>query len=157
VAAIVSAAGLTAGCRSQGDAIGEATDVYVADTIGEMGLWYRIADVAFLGGSLVPRGGQNPIEPAKLGAEILHGPHTGYFREVYDALAEASAVFEVSDGETLAAAIQRLLERPAERERLATNARICVERNGGAIERTLAALKQYLAPLGQGHEASARA
>ena len=53
--------------------IAPATDIYLADTIGEMGLWYRLADVAFLGGSMVPHGGQNPIEPAKLGVPILHG------------------------------------------------------------------------------------
>ena len=87
--------------RSRGEAIDAATDIYLADTIGEMGLWYRLADIAFLGGSMVPRGGQNPIEPAKLSVPILHGPHVGNFRDVYDALASRERGRRVGDATAL--------------------------------------------------------
>ncbi len=147
VAALVTAMGLSLGRRSRGDEIGDATDVYLADTIGEMGMWYRLADVAFLGGSMVPHGGQNPIEPAKLLVPILHGGHVGNFRDIYDALSTAKAVATVSDAATLAAAVKLLIEDPGERDRLARDARACVERFTGALDRTLDALEPYLAPL----------
>jgi 3-deoxy-D-manno-octulosonic-acid transferase len=85
LAADIEAAGLRLARRSRAEPIGARTDIYLADTIGEMGLWYRLADAAFLGGSMVMRGGQNPIEPAKLGVPILHGANVSNFRDVYDA------------------------------------------------------------------------
>jgi 3-deoxy-D-manno-octulosonic-acid transferase len=147
LAAEVAAAGLTTTRRSLGERIGEATDIYLADTIGEMGLWYRAADVAFLGGSLVPHGGQNPIEPAKLLLPILHGEHVGNFRDVYDALTAANAVRAVRDAPSLAAVAGRLIDNPPERERLAREARACIERFTGALDRTLQSLQPYLASL----------
>ena len=157
VAALVEGAGLTLGRRSRGDEVGDGTDVYLADTIGEMGLWYGLADIAFLGGSMVPHGGQNPIEPAKLGVPIIHGSHVGNFREVYDALTTAKATAAVSDAATLAAVVKLLIENPGERRRLSHDALDCVGRFTGALDRTLDALESYLAPLCHGHEASARA
>jgi 3-deoxy-D-manno-octulosonic-acid transferase len=156
VAAEIAAAGLSFSRRSKDEPIGAATDVYLADTIGEMGLWYRLADFAFLGGSMVPHGGQNPIEPAKLLVPILHGGHVGNFRDVYDALIEARAVIAVEDAATLAAAVERLIAHPDERDRLTREARACVDRFGGALERTLSALQPYLAQLGLPDEASPR-
>jgi 3-deoxy-D-manno-octulosonic-acid transferase len=152
LAAQISAAGLTFARRSAGEPIG-AADVYLADTIGEMGLWYRLADMAFLGGSLVPRGGQNPIEPAKLLVPILHGPHVANFHDVYGALGEAGAVVPVSDAAALGAAVRQLMDDPARRQRLAAEAQACVARSAGALDRTLAVLKPFLDRLGP-HEAS---
>jgi 3-deoxy-D-manno-octulosonic-acid transferase len=120
-----------------------------------MGLWYRLADVAFLGGSMVPRGGQNPIEPAKLMVPIVHGRHVSNFREVYDALAAADAVTAVGDANELADVVKRLIQNPGERERLSRNARACVDKLAGALDRTVAALEPYLAPLSP-NEASKR-
>ncbi len=77
--------------RSQGVMPDNNTGIYIADTIGELGLFYRLSGLAFLGGSLVGHGGQNPIEPAKLGNAILHGPHVHNFTEVYAALAVRAA------------------------------------------------------------------
>jgi 3-deoxy-D-manno-octulosonic-acid transferase len=147
VAEEIRAAGLRVRRRSLGERLAEDTDIYLADTIGEMGLWYRLADVAFLGGSLVPHGGQNPIEPAKLLVPVLHGAHVDNFRDVYDALAAAQAVRTVRDGAALAEAVKDLIEHPRERERLAREARACVERFTGALDRTLEALEPYLATL----------
>jgi hypothetical protein len=81
------------------------TDVYVADTIGELGLIYRLAPIVFMGGSLVRHGGQNPIEAAKLGAAILHGPHVWNFSEIYQALDDARGAEEVLDVNRLAVRI----------------------------------------------------
>ncbi len=153
LAAGVEKAGLSLARRSRGEPIGVGTDIYLADTIGEMGTWYRLADVAFLGGTMVPRGGQNPIEPAKLGVPVLHGPHVRNFRDVYDALAAAGAVVEVSDGASLAAAARRLIEDSGERDRLGHEARACVGRLTGALDRTIAALEPYMAALKEAHAA----
>jgi 3-deoxy-D-manno-octulosonic-acid transferase len=161
VAEELRASGLRFARRSLGEPIGEDTDIYLADTIGEMGLWYRLADVAFLGGSIAPRGGQNPIEPAKLMVPVVHGAHVRNFRDVYAALTEAKAVQPVSDGDSLAATVRRLLENEAERLRQAREARACVERFTGALDRTMDALEPYLSALGYDeaadHEAATRA
>src|SRR5690606_38130466 len=93
VAAELAAAARRFHRRSKGAGHG-AADIHLADSFGEMGLWSRLADIAFLGASLAPRGGQNPIEPSKLGVPVLHGPHVGNFREVYEALAAAGGVIE---------------------------------------------------------------
>ena len=105
VVEIATAAGLNAIARSRGLLPDRGTDVYVADTIGELGLVYRLAPIVFMGGSLVRHGGQNPIEAAKLGAAILHGPHVWNFNEIYSALDEAHGAEEVLDVTRLTARI----------------------------------------------------
>ena len=91
--------GLQVAQRSKGEAIGADTDVYLADTLGEMGLWYRIASVSFVGGSLVDIGGHNPFEPALLGSAILYGPHVRNFLDGYRRLAAADAAVLVRNGD----------------------------------------------------------
>src|SRR5207237_8468591 len=83
---IAKAAGLAAALRSPGELPSGNTDVYIADTLGELGLIYRLAPIVFVGGSLASHGGQNPIEPIKLGAAILHGQNVWNFADVYEAL-----------------------------------------------------------------------
>ena len=99
--------GLQVAQRSKGEPIGADTDVYLADTLGEMGLWYRIASVSFVGGSLVDIGGHNPFEPALLGSAILYGPHVRNFLDGYRRLAAADAAVlvraEAELGEALVA------------------------------------------------------
>ena len=153
----IEAAGLSLRRRSKGEHIEGGTAIYLADTIGEMGLWYRVADMAFLGGSMVPRGGQNPIEPAKLMVPVIHGAHVENFRDVYDALRKAGAAKMVADGASLAAIVRLLIREPQERVRLARAAHACVERFTGALERTLEALDPYLRNLGDHDEAAPRA
>ena len=77
--------------RSEGKLPDASTDIYVADTIGELGLFYTLAPVAFVGGSLVPHGGQNPVEPIKLGAAVLTGPNWQNFPDSYEALLRPAA------------------------------------------------------------------
>jgi 3-deoxy-D-manno-octulosonic-acid transferase len=136
--------GLTVCRRAEGTLPDRHTQVYVADTIGELGLFYRLSRLAFLGGSLVPHGGQNPIEPAKLGNGILHGPQVRNFTEVYAALAETSGALEVADAAALGAAIARLLmDRPA-LDAMAAAAEAKVTEMSGAIQRTTDALEPFV-------------
>ena len=83
--------------RSRGELPNPTTDIYVADTLGELGLIYRVAPIVFMGGSLATHGGQNPIEPIKLGAAILHGPHVWNFAEIYRRFDEAHGAEQVTD------------------------------------------------------------
>lgn len=95
--------------RSRGDAIAQDTDIYIADSMGEMGLFYRLAEVVFIGGSLIPHGGQNPLEPAKLECAIVHGPHMGNFLAIEGELRAADATSEVSNPNDLAREVDALL------------------------------------------------
>lgn len=144
VAAEAAAAGAACARRAAGGTIDARTCVYVADTIGEMGLWFRLATLAFLGGSLVDHGGQNPIEPAKLAVPILYGPHVANFADVYAALDEAGAAVRVAAAAALAPAAAALLSQADERRRIGAAAQCCVARFSGALDRTLAALSPYL-------------
>jgi 3-deoxy-D-manno-octulosonic-acid transferase len=153
IAVHAQAAGLSATLRSRGELPTAKTDVYVADTLGELGLLYRLAPVVFIGGSLVPHGGQNPIEPAKLGAAILHGPHVWNFAEIYGSLDSAHGAELVGDGRRLAAAFAAMLSQPALRDNVAKAAHATVEQLGGALERTLHALDPYLMQLQLGQRA----
>ncbi|WP_281494133.1 3-deoxy-D-manno-octulosonic acid transferase [Jannaschia sp. S6380] len=129
------AAGIVAGLRAGGwrvaqrsadEEIGPDTQIYVADTVGEMGLWYRLCSVSLMGGSLVPIGGHNPFEPAALGSAILHGPHVGNFGDIYGRLTQAKAARAVTP-ETLGAAVAQTLE-PDEAARMAHAAwQVCSE------------------------------
>ena len=103
--------GFSVAQRSVGERIGPDTDIYLADTLGEMGLWYRISPVSFVGGSLSKDiGGHNPFEPAALGSAILHGPDVSNFRDIYDRLAQNKASLTVTDGASLAEGLRTCLE-----------------------------------------------
>jgi 3-deoxy-D-manno-octulosonic-acid transferase len=141
---IAAVSGLNAVLRSQGRLPGHDTDVYIVDSIGELGLVYRLAPIVFMGGSLVRHGGQNPIEAAKLGAAILHGPHVWNFAEIYAALDGAHGAEQVSDGSKLALRIGTWLTDPGSRGTVAEAALKTVDILGGALDRTLAAIDPYL-------------
>jgi 3-deoxy-D-manno-octulosonic-acid transferase len=144
---IASVAGLSAVLRSRGHLPDRATEIYVADTIGELGTIYRLSPIVFMGGSLVRRGGQNPIEAAKLGAAILHGPHVGNFTEIYSALDEAHGAEEINDVNKLTVRFGAWLTDAKARRAVSDAARETVDMLGGALERTLAALEPYLMQL----------
>ena len=108
LAEALSAQGWQVALRSRAEAPAPETRIYIADTLGEMGLWYRLAPVAFVGGSLVAVGGHNPYEPAALGAAILHGPHVANFAGIHARLDRAGGALEVTDAPSLAAALRRL-------------------------------------------------
>ncbi len=90
------------------------TDIYIADSLGELGLWYRLASVAIIGGSLVKHGGHNPLEPLKLGVPTLTGPHMFNFQDMLPALVEAELVKIEPDLATLTATVRKLLTTPSE-------------------------------------------
>jgi 3-deoxy-D-manno-octulosonic-acid transferase len=145
IAALASTAGLEAARRSASDQPERSTAVYVVDTVGELGLFYRLAPLVFMGGSLVPHGGQNPIEPAKLGAAILHGPHVHNFADVYAALDRVGGARPVADGEALSAAVGALLAAPARMRDMARAASETVESLGGAVNRTMQSVEPFIA------------
>jgi 3-deoxy-D-manno-octulosonic-acid transferase len=141
---IAAAADLKAAIRSRRQMPDAATDIYVADTVGELGLIYRLAPIVFVGGSLVRHGGQNPIEAAKLGAAILHGPYIWNFAEIYAALDDAHGAQPIADADHLTEGFGAWLAAPAARTRAAEAARSTVDALGGALERTLQTLDPYL-------------
>jgi len=147
VVEIATAAGQNAIARSRNLLPDRGTDVYVADTIGELGLIYRVAPIVFMGGSLVRHGGQNPIEAAKLGAAILHGPHVWNFTEIYASLDEARGAEEVLDVNKLVLRIGAWLSDANARKQVADAGLATVEQLGGALRRTLAAIDPYLMQL----------
>jgi 3-deoxy-D-manno-octulosonic-acid transferase len=141
---IATVGGLNAVLRSSGYLPDRGTDLYIADTIGELGMIYRLAPIVFIGGSLVRHGGQNPIEAAKLGAAILHGPHVWNFGEIYSALDAAKGAEQVEDAGQLASHVAAWLTDSRLRGGVATAALRTVEDLGGALDRTLAAIDPYL-------------
>jgi 3-deoxy-D-manno-octulosonic-acid transferase len=147
VAQMVEASGLHVALRSREELPIATTDIYVADTMGELGLFYRLAPIVFMGGSLVERGGQNPIEAIKLGASIVHGPHVFNFTDVYDALDRAGGARRAETREALVKQLGQLLADPKAREASLAASEHVVQQLGGALERTLAALEPYLLQL----------
>jgi 3-deoxy-D-manno-octulosonic-acid transferase len=141
---IARAAQLSARLRSRGELPEAATEIYIADTIGELGLIYRVAPIVFVGGSLASHGGQNPIEAIKLGAAILHGPHVSNFAEIYAALDDAHGAEQVNDVGRLAVRVGAWLKDTHERTAVVTAARETVATLGGALDRTIAAIEPYL-------------
>jgi 3-deoxy-D-manno-octulosonic-acid transferase len=147
IAELVQAAGLRATRRSTGELPTPETDIYVADTLGELGILYRAAAIVFMGGSLVRHGGQNPIEPAKLGAPILHGVHVWNFADVYVTLDKTGGARQINNAADLVMQAQDWLEDPEARQAAAEAASMAVSVLTGALERTLIALEPYLLKL----------
>jgi 3-deoxy-D-manno-octulosonic-acid transferase len=144
VAEIARVADLSFALRSNGALPNAETDIYVADTLGELGLVYRIAPIVFIGGSLVGHGGQNPIEAAKLGAAILHGPHIWNFTEIYAALDAAGGAELVTDAGKMTVRIGAWLKDNNARNKVAQTGLKAMDTLAGALERTISALDPYL-------------
>ncbi|MGA7323815.1 MAG: glycosyltransferase N-terminal domain-containing protein [Rhodomicrobium sp.] len=144
IASLLARRGLKVARRSARQAITEETQIYLADTLGELGLFYNLAAVSFIGGSLVVHGGQNPIEAIKLGSAILSGPHTFNFSETYSVLQRFGGCKLVSGPEDLASAVRLLLENPDQAEAMRQHAKAAISTLSGALDKTLEALKPYL-------------
>ena len=144
VVRLANDAGCPAVLRSDGYLPDRGTQIYVADTIGELGIFYRLATVALLGGSLVRHGGQNPIEPIKLDTAILHGPHITNFSDIYTKLDANNGAAPVTDARSLAASAYMLLADGASRQRMIEAGQQTIGTFGGALDRTLAAIDPYL-------------
>lgn len=137
VAALLAGAGLRVARRAAGEAIAPATQVYLADTLGEMGLWFDLCPVAFIGGSLVPVGGHNAYEPVAHGAAVLTGPRVGNFAALYGRLLAAGGAVTVADADALAAAVADLAD-PARRAAMTAAARAAVAAEDDATGTTAA-------------------
>ena len=131
VAGMLSARGFRVRCRSTGELPDADDQIYVADTLGELGLWYRVAPVSFVGGSMVKSGGHNPYEPALLESAIVHGPHVSNFSQDFGRLESAGATMRVTSARELADAIDRA--RDAELTKRMTRAALGVCADGDAI------------------------
>lgn len=105
---LMAATGLPFAVRSEGHVPGLDTALYLADTLGEMALWYHVAGITFVGGSLVDAGGHTPFEPAAARSAILHGPHVANFRSTYAALDATFGALEIDGAAALAAALVEL-------------------------------------------------
>ncbi len=144
VAQLLADRGLVSSRRSSGDAIPSDADAFLIDTIGELARSYRLATLAFIGGSLVPTGGHNPLEPAVWGVPVLSGPHVFNFDEVYDEMTEAGGARLVEDGAELRVAMAAWLDEPDFAIAAGNAGREVVERNRGATARTVSALVELV-------------
>ncbi len=141
---MLASKGLQVARRSRGEVLARDTEIYLADTLGETGLIYRLSMLAFLGRSLAGKGGQNPIEAAKLNCAILHGPHVANFREVYAALDQGEGAFLVEDRATLIETAHELLSDAQALRRAARNAAHIAEAQSGATARVMQTIEPYL-------------
>ena len=141
---MLKARGLRVAQRSLGQLPDRHTQAYVADTIGELGLLYALAPVAFIGGSLVDRGGQNPIEAVRQGAAVLTGPHWQNFADAYQVLIEKGGAIEVRSAEEIAAAARDLYCNETKLAGMRTRANSALATISGALPRTVEALLKFL-------------
>ncbi|RZI89974.1 MAG: 3-deoxy-D-manno-octulosonic acid transferase, partial [Pseudomonas sp.] len=121
--------------RSSAELVTDATQVLLGDTMGELLFLYALADIAFVGGSLVPTGGHNPLEPAALALPVISGPHVFNFLDISAMLKDAGALQSVDDSQALAASVQRLVELPQDAKRMGEAGRAVMQANQGALQR----------------------
>jgi 3-deoxy-D-manno-octulosonic-acid transferase len=144
IAAELRGIGLDVAQRSAGEPVTAATDILLADTLGEMGLFYRLSPIVWVGKSLVGAGGQNPLEPARLGASVLFGPKMDNFAEIAEQMVEAGAAETVPEEGALARAIARRLIDPGLVEQSGAKARNFATDAAGVLDAVLAELDPWL-------------
>lgn len=127
--------GLSVSRRSRQEEITRQTDVYLADTIGEMGLIYQLAPFVFVGGSLIPFGGQNMLEPMRLHRAVMIGPHAFNFREIVAQAKKQKALVEIADKEELAKQLLSFMMKPANAEKIAVRAEEMATSEMSVLER----------------------
>lgn len=130
--------------RSNSQLPTSTTGIYLADTMGELGLFYRACPIAFLGGSLIPHGGHNPLEPARLNCAILSGPHVHNFSGIMAQMREEDALTIVHNEQELQEAVTQLLCNPPVREARTARAYAYVASMHGAAERILQHIDRLL-------------
>lgn len=136
--------GLAVARRSRKEAIRSDTDVYLADTIGEMGLIYRLGEIAFIGGTITRHGGQNPLEAARLDTAMFFGPSTENFSEMFADIRDGDAGRVVRSQNDMTDMVDLLLSDPGFRNKLKNNAQKLTEKNAGAIKKTLAEITPFI-------------
>lgn len=153
VAASLQHSGLVHVRRSGGQAVEPGTQVLLIDAMGELMHWYQHASLCFVGGTLAPVGGHNPLEPMSVGQPVLFGPHTQNAAPLFDEIVQTGAGECVHDARELAAAVQRWLMQPQVWQRRADAARALIARNQGASARTLAVVRPLWKPAHTGNVA----
>lgn len=143
----IGAMGLRLVRRSSGEPVATDTDILLGDTIGEMGLYLRLTEIAFVGRSLTSTGGQNPLEPAMLDTAILAGCNVQNFREAYKNLIDAGGAKLVRDRNMLAGAVNYLLANHDARKGMMTSATTTVQNMRGALAATMKVLEPFIHPL----------
>ncbi len=143
----LTAAGLNVSRRSRRDKITSKTHVLLGDTSGETGLYLRLADIVFLGNSLVKGDGENPLDAAMLNSAVLAGQNIGYFRDIYQPLIDRGGVRLVRDRDMLAGAVNFLLRNEKARRDIIAAGAAAVEGMRGALARTANNLEPYVHPL----------
>ncbi len=136
--------------RSAGALPDQNTDIYIADTIGELGTLFALAPVVFMGGSLVEHGGQNPVEPIGHGAAVLTGPHWQNFRDFYRVLMRLDGARQVASADELAKVVALLMGDEAELAKMRAGAKTSMQQLAGALDSTAEALLNRLPPVGAG-------
>lgn len=133
--------------RSQKEVLLPDTEIYIADTLGELGLFFKLSPIVFMGGSLIPRGGHNPLEPARMGCAVITGPYVHHFTEVFEELELAGGVIRAVDEMAVTKAVATLLTNGAKRAEMAAAGLKAVEAHQGVLERVLGVLDPYLKPV----------
>ncbi|MEM6889826.1 MAG: 3-deoxy-D-manno-octulosonic acid transferase [Pseudomonadota bacterium] len=134
VARLIARTGLNLATRSKDELPADDTSVYLADTLGELGSWYALTDIVFLGGSMQPVGGHNPFEVAQADAAVLSGPHVHNFSETFEMLSAHQAVIMVQGAEELADEVERLLNDKTARARAVEAARATVADSSAQLD-----------------------
>lgn len=143
IARALTDVGMTVACRSHGTMPNSTHSVWLADTLGELGLFYRLSPVSFIGKSLIGTGGQNPLEPARLGSAVLFGPHMGNFAEISTRMLDHGAAIQVPDPEGLACTVSTLLTDTSAQQALTKAAQDFCQQESAVLERIM----EYLSPL----------
>jgi 3-deoxy-D-manno-octulosonic-acid transferase len=133
--------------RSRADSVTDATDVYLADTLGELGALIAGAELVFIGGSLIPRGGQNLLEPAAQGKPIIVGPHMENFAAETALLLSRQACIQVDSSDQLASSLVELLADPEQQRRLGDQAKKVMQEQARVAETYLHSIDRYYGPL----------
>jgi len=144
IAATIAGSDMSFARRSKNDLIRPETGIYLADTMNELGLFYRLCPIVVMGGSFAAAGGHNPIEPAQLGAAVIFGPHMHNFAGIAHEFMTQQAAIPLQNANEIAFTINRLLISPEARERYAYAARMLAEDKRHVLDKVLEALKPWL-------------
>ena len=148
IASHLRSLGATVAQRSKNEPITTDTQIYLADTMGEMGLFFRLCKLVFMGKSFVDKGGQNPLEAAKLKCTILHGPHMWNFQKMKEQLALCGGAVEVADGATLSKTLSDFFENPDAASEIATKAHDYAQSEARVLDALIIKLSPFLKSVG---------
>lgn len=147
ILAELTAMNLNCAVRSKNDPITAETDIYIADTLGELGIFYRLVPIVFIGGSLAERGGQNPLEAARLNCTIIYGPNMDNFLEIKREFDEKNAAVSIKDTEGLKHAVEELIMDNDKQELLAQAAQQLVQEKSGIMDAYIEEINPYIAKI----------